>query len=98
MLNPPRQAVTIAHPAVHPIADADDTYLVGSVSAVAAAFPTPVHPSAANCLLPSLRKSAACGTPATPTCASAHGQRSSSIWRPSMPPTDVLLQVPYTYH
>jgi hypothetical protein len=62
----PLEAVAAAHPAVHPIAYADDKYLIGSEPAVTAAFPTLVQHGAAIGLAPTLHKCAVYGTPSTP--------------------------------
>jgi hypothetical protein len=61
------EAVAAAHPGVHPIAYADDTYHIGPGPAVTAAFLTLVQPSAAMGLAPSLHKCAVFGTP-LPQC------------------------------
>jgi hypothetical protein len=60
------KAVAAAHPAVRPIAYADDTYLIGPGPVVTAAFHTLVQHSATIGLAPSLHKSAVSGTPSTP--------------------------------
>jgi hypothetical protein len=66
VLQRPLEAVAAAHTAIHPIAYADDTYLIGPGPAVTAAFHSLVQHSAAVGLAPSLRKCAVYGTPSTP--------------------------------
>jgi hypothetical protein len=71
VLQRPLEAVAAAHPSVHPIAYADDMYLIGPVRAVTAAFPTLVQHGAAIGHASSLHKCAVYGTPSTPAYAAA---------------------------
>jgi hypothetical protein len=66
VLQRPLVAVATAHPAVHSIAYADDTYLIRPGPAVTAAFHTLVQHSAAIRLALSLHSCAVYGTPSTP--------------------------------
>jgi hypothetical protein len=66
VLQRPLQALAAAHPAVHPIAYADGTYLIEPGPAVTAAFHTLVQHGAAIGLAFSLHKCAVYGTPSTP--------------------------------
>jgi hypothetical protein len=77
LLQRPLQADAAAHPAVHPIAYADDTYLIGPGHAVTAAFHTLVQHGAAIGLTPSLHKCAVYGIPSTPAYMAA--QQSARI-------------------
>jgi hypothetical protein len=71
VLQRPLEAVAAKHPFVHPIAYADDTYLIGPGPAVNAAFHTLVQHGAAIGLAPSLHKCAVYGTPSTPAFTAA---------------------------
>jgi hypothetical protein len=91
VLQRPLEAVAAAHPDVHPIAYADDRYLIGPGPAVTAAFHTLVQRGAAIGLTPSLHKCAVYGTPSTPAYM-ASSQRASLI--SNTPLTGLLPRAP----
>jgi hypothetical protein len=77
VLQPPLEAVAAAHPAIHTIANADDTYLIGPGPAVTEAFHTLVQLGAAIGLAPSLQRCTVSITPSTPAYKAA--QQSARI-------------------